>query len=82
MASQGEDVELSTIRFYIEVKGDIKLNLVNNISYNSLPMFLGKINEYLNAFLFEFYILCQRYDYFTNEKKLKLFPFTLKSFSL
>ena len=58
MVAQGEDVELGTNGFPIEVKGDTKLNLMKNISYNALPMFLGKTNEDPNAFLFKFNILC------------------------
>lgn len=82
MVVQGEDVELDIIRFPIKVKGDTKLIQMKNISYNSLLIFLGKTNEDPDTFLFEFNILCQSYDYLIDEKKLKLFLITLKSFTL
>lgn len=82
VVAQEDEVEFRTIGFPIEVRGDNKLNPMKNISYNALPMFLSMANEDLDAFLFEFDILCRSYDYLTDEKKLKLFPITLKSSAL
>ena len=55
---------------------------MKNIPPSSLPTFYGKSNEDLNTFWFEFYILCRSYNYLRDAKKLKLFPATLKDFSL
>jgi len=44
--------------------------------------FHGLTSEYLDAFLFEFDVLCKGYDYTTNPKKLKLFLSTLKGATL
>jgi hypothetical protein len=38
------------------------------------------ITEDPDAFLFEFDILCQSYNYVDDAQKLKLFPATLKGF--
>lgn len=53
----------------------MKANPLQNI-----PTFLE--SEDLDAFLFEFDILCRGYDYTTNPQKLKLFPSTLKGAAL
>ena len=47
-----------------------------------LPHLHGNPTEDPNEFLFEFNILYQSYDYTSSEKKLKLFPATLKDNSL
>lgn len=82
MATIGGDDEFGTIRFLIEVRGDTKMNPMKNVSYNALLMFLGKMNEDPDAFLFKFDILCRSYDYLIDEKKLKLFLIALKSSTL
>lgn len=47
-----------------------------------LPHFHGKVHEYLDSFLFEFYILYRSYDYSSDAQKLKIFPTTLKDSTL
>ena len=47
-----------------------------------LPHFHGNSTEDLDEFLFDFDILCRIYDYTSSEKKLKLFPSTLKDNAL
>lgn len=44
--------------------------------------FHGLTLEYLDAFLFEFDVLCRGYDYTTNPQKLKFFPSTLNGTTL
>ena len=51
---------------------------MKNISSSVLPHFHGKATEDPNKFLFYFDILCCSYDYTSSEKKLKIFPATLK----
>lgn len=48
------------------------------IPLQNLFNFHGMAYEYLDAFLFEFDVLCRGYDYTTDPQKLKLFPSTLK----
>jgi hypothetical protein len=55
---------------------------MNPISLSSLPNFHGITTEDPDAFLFEFDVLCQSYDYTTNLQKMKLFMATLKGESL
>ena len=55
---------------------------MKNISPSILPRFHGKATEDLDEFLFEFDILYHNYDYTSSEKKLKLFPSTLKDNAL
>ena len=55
---------------------------MKNIPASSLPTFYGKINEDPDIFLFKFDILCRIYNYLQDAHKLKLFPATLKEFSL
>ena len=45
---------------------------MKNIPLSSLPTFYGKNNEYPDTFLFEFDILCRRYNYVQDAQKLKL----------
>ena len=45
---------------------------------SSLPKFHGLENEDPDIVLFEFEVLCRGYDYCTNDKRLKVFPLTLK----
>ena len=51
-------------------------------SLSELLTFYGKINEDSDTFLFEFDILCRRYNYLQDAQKLKLFPSTLKDSTL
>lgn len=66
----------------------INLNLgdneppMKNISPSVLPTFRGKNSKDPNQFLFEFGVLCQTYDYTSDNQKLKLFPSTLKESAL
>lgn len=55
---------------------------MNNIPLSSLPSFQGMIVEDLDAFLFEFDVLCRSYDYTIDAQKLKLFPVTFKGEAL
>ena len=55
---------------------------MKNIPPSSLPTFYGKSIEDPEAFLFEFDILRRSYNYLQDAHKLKLFPATLKDFSL
>lgn len=52
------------------------------IPLQHIPTFHGLTLEDLNAFLFEFDVLCRGYDYITDPQKLKLFPSTLKGADL
>ena len=62
-----------------ETNGDTKMK---NISPSALPHFHGLTIEDADTFLFEFDVMCQTYDYVEDEKKLKLFPSTLKDAAL
>jgi len=62
-----------------EIDGDTKMK---NISPSILPHFHGLTIEDPDTFLFEFDVICRTYDYTYNEKKLKLFPSTLKDATL
>ena len=55
---------------------------MKNISPSVLPHFHEKSIEDLDEFLFEFDIPCRIYDYTSSERKLKLFPATLKDNAL
>eukprot|EP00253_Pinus_taeda_P022572 PITA_22572 len=55
---------------------------MKNISPSALPHFHGFTTEDPDTFLFEFDVLCRTYDYAEDEKKLKLFPSTLKDVAL
>ena len=55
---------------------------MKNISPSTLPCFCGKATEDPDKFLFDFDILCCSYVYTSNEKKLNLFPGTLKDNAL
>jgi len=64
----GERIESS---FLIrETNGDTKMK---NISPSALPHFHSLTTEDPGTFLFEFFVICQTYDYAEDEKKLKLF---------
>eukprot|EP00253_Pinus_taeda_P028979 PITA_28979 len=52
------------------------------IPLQHIPTFHGLTSEDLDAFLFEFDVLCRGYDYTTDPQKLKLFPSTLKGATL
>ena len=62
-----------------ETNGDTKMK---NISPSTLPHFHGLTTEVPDTFLFEFVVIWQTYDYTNDEKKLKLFPSTLKDATL
>jgi len=62
-----------------ETNGDTKMK---NIGPFALPHFHGLTTEDPDNFLFEFIIICQTYDSREDEKKLKLFPPTLKDVAL
>jgi hypothetical protein len=62
-----------------ETNGDTKMK---NISPSALPHFHGLTTEDPDTFLFEFVVICRTYDYAEDEKKLKLFPSTLKDAAL
>jgi hypothetical protein len=51
---------------------------MKEIPLQNLLTFHGLISEDLDAFLFEFDVLCRGYDYTSEPKKLNLFPLTLK----
>ena len=55
---------------------------MNNISPLVLPRFHGKPTEDPDEFLFELDVLYRSYDYTSSEKKMKIFPATLKYNSL
>ena len=70
----------TTFRFPIL---DLMSNVnMKNISPSVLPNFRGMVIEDLDAFLFEFDILCRSYNYVDDAQKLQLFPTTLKDFGL
>jgi len=52
------------------------------IPLHHIPTFHGLTSEDLDAFLFEFDVLCRGYDYTIDPQKLKLFPSTLKGATL
>ena len=62
-----------------KTNGDTKMK---NISPSVLPHFHGLTTKDPNTFLFEFVVICRTYDYSEDEKKLKLFPSTLKDVAL
>jgi hypothetical protein len=55
---------------------------MREIPLQNLSTFHGLISEDLDAFLFEFDVVCRGYDYTSEPKKLKLFPSTLKGVTL
>lgn len=55
---------------------------LKNIPTSSLPKFYGLVTEELDTFLFEFDVLCRSYLYTIDAYRLKIFPATLKEFSL
>ena len=62
-----------------ETNRDTKMK---NISTSALPHFHGLSLEEPYTFLFEFAVICKTYGYTNDEKKLKLFPSTLKYVAL
>jgi len=76
----------------VEAKGQAtfgfhSLDLAQNVNMKNIPPsilsnFKGTIIEDLDAFLFEFDILCKSYNYVDDAKKLKLFTSTLKYYAL
>jgi hypothetical protein len=55
---------------------------MKNINPSILPTFHGMSTKDLDAFLFEFDILCRSYNYIDDAQKLKLFIATLKNATL
>ena len=55
---------------------------MKNISPSILPKVYGTSTENLDAFLFEFDVLCQTYGYTDDTQKRRIFPTTLKGDSL
>ena len=55
---------------------------MKNIPPSILPNFYGTSAEDLDAFVFEFDVLCQTYGYTNEAQKIRLFPATLKGPSL
>jgi len=55
---------------------------MKNIPPSTIPIFHGLTNEDLDAFLFQFEVLCRGYGYCTNSKNLNVFPITLKGTTL
>ena len=68
--------------FGFPILGTTKDVNMKNIPPSSLPTFYGKSNEDPDTFLFEFHILCRSYNYLQDAHKIKLFPSTLKYFTL
>ena len=62
-----------------ETNGDTKMK---NIIPSTLPHFHDLTSEDPNTLLFEFVVISRTYDYTNDEKKLKLFPSTLKDVAL
>ena len=71
---------ISTLQF--PIRHPIGQAPMKNISPSLLPCFHGKAIEDPNTFLFMFDILSRSYDYTSSEKKLNLFPATLKDNAL
>jgi len=57
-------------------------SIMKNISPTILPHFHGLSFEDPNTFMSKFVVVCRTYDYTFDEKKLKLFPSTLKDATL
>lgn len=55
---------------------------MKNMPLASLPLFHGMTSEDPDTFLFEFDILCRRYNYYDDARKLKLFFAALKDSTL
>lgn len=56
--------------------------IMKNIIPATLPHFHGLNYEDPHTLMFEFVVICRTYDYASDEKKLKLFPSTLKDAAL
>jgi len=80
MAQNQQPPQTSTLQYPIV---DTAINAtVKAIPLQHIPTFHGLTSEDLVAFLFEFDVLCQGYDYTTDPQKPKLFPSTLKGAAL
>jgi len=66
---------IATFEFPIK---DLGVTQMHIIPPSSLLNIHGLANEDLDTFLFDFEVLCRGYDYCTNDKRLKVFPLTLK----
>ena len=76
---QHEDT-IATLQFPIRKQLDMPIWKIFHPQL--LPHSRGKSTEDPDEFLFDFDILCRIYDYTSSDKKLKLFPTTLKDNSL
>ena len=78
---EGENEEtVSTLELPIRITpGNYPMK---NIPLLTLPNFHGLSSEDPYEFLFEFDILCRRYNYISNIQKVKAFPTTLKGKAL
>jgi len=66
----------SSVKLPIEdILGDVPMK---HIPLTSLHNFHGLYYEDLDTFIFKFNIVCQGYDYISDDHKLKIFPSTLK----
>ena len=75
-----EQEDEQTFRFTILDRApNVSMKIINP---SILPTFHGMTTEDLDAFLFEFDILCRSYNYIDDSQKLKLIPATLKNASL
>jgi hypothetical protein len=78
MVDDGDQVKVFEFPIQ-ETNGETKMK---NINPSSLPHFHGLTTKDLDTFLFEFVVVCRTYDYTSDEKKIKLFPSTLKESTL
>jgi len=80
MPNNQQQPQTSTLQYPIV---DTTVNApMKAIPLQNIPTFHGLTSEDLDAFLFEFNVLCRGYDYTINPHKLKLFPSTLKGATL
>ena len=71
---------IATFEFPIKDLGG--MTQMHIIPPSPLPNFHGLKNEDPDTLLFEFEVFCRGYDYFTNDRILKVFPLTLKGAAL
>ena len=75
-----KDAKVVTFKFLIRDSGIVAPT--KSIPPHVLPNFHSLENEDPDVFLFQFEILCRGYGYYANDKKLNVFPLTLKGVSL
>ena len=71
-----KDGEVVTFEFPTRDSG--RVAPTKSIPPHVLPNFHGLENEDPDVFLFKFEVLCRGYGYCANDKKLNVFPLTLK----